>query len=376
MRSFLKRFIGAPKARLTIRPACDFVFLFGSGEEARGQYLRGKLILFEPNGESILGVRLRMTGRILLGDHQADTDESAKWLSKELFFHQWEPFLTEDQISRTCANGRTYEWPFELFIDGNQEESFRGCSRCSLNYRLEASAFSEDNSNSSWDFAPIRIIRCPALSAYELIDPITTHGKWAGKVEYNVSMAHQAIALGGLIPVDAQLAKLEPGVQVVKARFFLREVHSLQDETVPGRLAYEGQRTVMEWPLTIHDTRGQMHSWQQCFDLPRIVRKCSPDLSACMISISHTLYFAVTLMQSNGTVSEYESSIPIILFVSPELPVNGWGIFVQENQNFTSNALDILAEGLHVPPKYCIDEKRTGDYESIPEIAPPPYCEH
>lgn len=124
-------------------------------------------------------------------------------------------------------------------------------------------------------------------------------------------MAHQAIALRGLIPVDAQLAKLEPGVQVTKARFFLREVHSLQDETVPGLMAYEGQRTVMEWPLTIDDTRGQMHSWQQCLDLPRIVRKCSPDLSACMISISHTLQFAVTLTQSNGTASEVTSRNPL-----------------------------------------------------------------
>lgn len=165
-------------------------------------------------------------------------------------------------------------------------------------------AFGEDNSNSSWDFTPIRIIRCPALSAYELIDPITAHGKWAGKVEYNLSMAHQAIALGGLIPVEAQLAKLEPGIQVIEARFFLREVHALQDETVPGLMAYEGQRTVIEWPLTINDTRDQMHTWQQCLDLPRVVRKCSPDLSACMISISHTLHLAVSLMQSTGTVLE------------------------------------------------------------------------
>lgn len=125
-------------------------------------------------------------------------------------------------------------------------------------------------------------------------------------------MAHQAIALGGLIPVEAQLAKLEPGIQVIKARFFLREVHALQDDTVPGLMAYKGQRTVIEWPLTINDTRNQMHTWQQCLDLPRVVRKCSPDLNACMISISHTLHLAVTLMQSNGTVSEVASRNPLL----------------------------------------------------------------
>ncbi|KAH7137075.1 hypothetical protein B0J13DRAFT_640817 [Dactylonectria estremocensis] len=369
MRSFLKRLTGAPKIRVTIRPACDYVFLSGSGEEARGQYLWGKVILFVPNGKSALRVQLKMTGRILLGDHrdhQARADVSNKWISKETFFHQWEPFLTEGETSEESTDGRTYEWPFQLLIDGNQEESFRGCSRCHLNYRLEASAA----------FAPIRIIRCPALSSYDLMDPITAHGNWAGGIKYNLSMGHQAIALGGLIPVEVQLFNLEPGVEVTRARFYLREVHTFHDEAAPGLMAYEAQRTVMEWPLTINNKRDQMRSWQQCLDLPKVVRKCSPNLSTCMISISHTLHLAVTLRQSDGTVSEHETWVPVIMFVSPQLPIDGWGIFVQENQCLANKALHILAEGLHVPPKYCALENKTRCYESTPEGDPPPYCEH
>ncbi|KAF5009353.1 hypothetical protein FDECE_4409 [Fusarium decemcellulare] len=315
-----------------------------------------------------------MTGRILLGDHKEETDDGVKWESGEVLLHQWDPFFLDDQLSQPSADGRTYELPFELFIRGDQEESFRGCNRCGMTYRLEASTIHEDSSDTFQDFVPIQIIRCPPLSAYELMDPTTVQGRWSKKVEFNVSVGYQAIALGGLIPVDAQLTKLEPQVKLVKAKFYLRECHTIRDKLATSVVTYQGQRTVTQWPLDL-DNAGHQWQWQQCLELPKVVRDCSPDFNVCGISISHTLHFETTLLERDGTESEYETAMPISLFVSPELPVNGWGVFARDNEKTTSESMSVLSEGIRIPPKYCNDHVGTEDYGRPPGTPPPVYSE-
>ena len=192
----------------------------------------------------------------------------------------------------------TYEWPFELLIPGDQEESFKGCRLCSIAYRLEASTLETCPSHSDvGTLVPIRIIRSPPISCYELMDPATSHGKWDTKAEYSVSIRHQAITLGGLIPVDVQLATLGPDVEVTNARFYLRESHIVHDPCVKDKISFYMQRKVEEWRLNVDDKSRELQTWQQCLHLPRIVSKCSPDFSIRGINISHTLHFAATLVK-------------------------------------------------------------------------------
>lgn len=48
------------------RPEHDYVFLRGYGDEAVGQYLRGKVTLSVRDGESAKGVQLRLVRQISL----------------------------------------------------------------------------------------------------------------------------------------------------------------------------------------------------------------------------------------------------------------------------------------------------------------------
>ena len=128
------------------------------------------------------------------------------------------------------------------------------------------------------------------------MDPSSVHGKWSTKAEYNVSVRHRAIALGGLIPIDAQI---HASSKIVKARFYLREVHTVDD-------TYEGQRVVTEWPLDVKK-ESELQSWQQCLHLPLAVRSCSPDVKMHGVGISHTLHFEVTMV-TDGVTSEVSST--------------------------------------------------------------------
>lgn len=194
----------------------------------------------------------------------------------------------------------TYEWPFELFIPGSWDETFRGCRNCSVGYRLEATTSTQHSKKDIFAFAPIRIIRSPTLSSYELLDPATTHGKWGANAEYNLSLRHQAIAVGGLIPVDVELGMLEPGVEVKKARCFLQETHIVHDECSADVAAFYGDRLVEEWRLDIPDEDQQVYTWEQCLPLPRIVSRCSPDFSIRGMTISHSFHFRATLSKSGA----------------------------------------------------------------------------
>lgn len=211
--------------------------------------------------------------------------------------HEWDSFLVEGQPSELSRSVRVYEWPFEVFIQGHPEESFRGCPRCSNTYRLDVFTIHQDSSQTLQDFIPIRIIRLPSLSAYELMDPVTEQGKWLGKIEHSVSLGHKAIALGGLIPIHADLAKIEDGVQVTRAKFCLYEHHKTLDD---GVASYEGRRLVEEWALDLSHKDEQVQTWEQCLRLPKVVRKCSPDLDVCGVAISHTMHFAVTLKEGDN----------------------------------------------------------------------------
>lgn len=211
---------------------------------------------------------------------------------------------------QASAYGNTYEWPFELFISGSQRESFRGCSRCALTYRLEASTINDTPQDDFQIFTPICIIRCPPVSCYELMDPVYAQGKWSGSVEYHVSLRHQAIALGGLVPVEARLAILEPGVVVTATRFYLSENHTIHDESDTQRLTFDGVRIVTDWPLILDNTSSTKYAWQQCLQLPRYVRKCSHSFKVGGIMTSHTLHFAATIRGGDGAESEVCCSQP------------------------------------------------------------------
>lgn len=61
-----------------------------------------------------------------------------------------------------------------------------------------------------------------------------------------------------------------------------------------------------------------------------------------------------------------------MLFVSPELPINGWGAFVQEKGQTTKGALESLSGGIQAPPRYCKVDEGERQYEIIVD-APPAY---
>jgi hypothetical protein len=87
--------------------------------------------------------------------------------------------------------------------------------------------------------------------------------------------------------------------------------------------------------------------------------------------------YGLTLLsvEKKTNIGQDDVSVPIYLFISPELPVNGWGIFVRQNDITSKDVKDRLAEGLRVPPRYCREDFGVEGYAMPVGTPPPAYSE-
>lgn len=86
------------------------------------------------------------------------------------------------------------------------------------------------------------------------------------------------------------------------------------------------------------------------------------------VSNSHHVRFIAHSLQE-------EVSIPIYLFVSSDLPINGWGIFVRDEATPTEKIKGMLAEGIRIPPEYRKVDVEITDYGTPQGTPPPAYSE-
>ncbi|KAF5005113.1 hypothetical protein FDECE_8433 [Fusarium decemcellulare] len=315
MRSFLAKLTGANHARVTIRPDRDFVFLSGSGPEARGGYVQGIAELSVPGDQHVDGIQLEMTGTIAIRAHEFDTTDSGSWHKSTIFSHQWNPLTLDTALDPSGGAQdsyfRHYKWPFELHLPGSIAETVRGCNQCDISYRLEACVIVNGSPIDQRDFVPVHVIRKLTISEFEMMDAWTVEGTWAKSVEYQFSIGHQAIALGTYIPVELIVNKTNPGVKLAKIEFVLREVHKIKEQVSPNIPEFEGERESMRWEMPPLAEACPAHNLKYELSLPSLLKKCSPDCDTHGIVMKHLLRLDVSLLHPHGLITEASHSTEI-----------------------------------------------------------------
>ncbi|OBR16334.1 CreD [Colletotrichum higginsianum IMI 349063] len=337
----------------------DFVILRGPPEEATEQPLQGTVRLRLPAGHKVLGVRLCMNGFLRHTEHDADSSTPDSYRTISVFEQESPPFLIDHGhriVSEDEPDLETFEWPFVLIVPGDVPETFQGCGRCSITYRLGATTIRNSSSASPpQTYRTIRINRALSNSAFTLMDPVTIEGTWSDTLRYSVSIAHRAVALGTTIPLEMSVTALKEGVEVLRARCRLSESH----EVTGGRhrlAAFTGDRQVAEWAISIQSRdRKEDHQVQkmtQNLPLPKEPKRCSPDVAALGIQTSHVLHVDVTVRQPEGRTSSYRVTLPVILFISPQLPIDGSETFVWPEDMTGTNDVTLQNGVLDIPPIY------------------------
>ncbi|TLD28689.1 hypothetical protein PspLS_03205 [Pyricularia sp. CBS 133598] len=351
-----------------IRLENDFLVFRGNEHEAASQLLKGVLAVCVPGPTKIEDIHLRLIGTLRLS--WADTKATPSGISiqkfektTEILSHRWPSFIGTPGKSMILDKGN-YEFPFELMLPGNTSESVEGLKEASITYRLKATIARGKLAYDHHAYKHIRMIRTLDASALEFLHAMSVENIWPNKVEYSIVVPRKAVVFGSAIPFESRFTPLLKGLEIGDVTIRLIEACEILATSATGVpiKEHKKEREVTSWVLPV--TRDE--HWQDVIentgqegwvltadlDLPRKLGKCVQDVNTHGIKTRHKLKIVVALQNPDGHISELRATLPVTIFISPNIPLDEEGNLAQPVQQNSSSQ------------------------ESTSQIAPPGYGEH
>jgi hypothetical protein len=256
-----------------------------------------------------------------------------------------------------------YEWPFELMLGGDTTESVEGMREASIRYKLKATIARGKLVHDVHAYKQLRIIRTLQDSALDLIHAMSIEHIWPNKIDYSIVAPQKAVVFGSCVPLEMRFSPLLKGIEATKINIKLVEVLELVLQSSAGVREHRNERNIDSWviPVTreehwqnvIQDTG--MEGWEgqegwvvnTSLGLPKKLTKCLQDVNTKGIKIRHKLKIAVVLNNPDGHVSELRVTLPVSLFISPNMPLDEEGNIIRQQPNEAARALTTAA-----PPAY------------------------
>ncbi|KAL2018274.1 hypothetical protein VTK56DRAFT_1028 [Thermocarpiscus australiensis] len=359
-----------------IRLENDFIVFRGDDHEASGQLLKGTVVLCLSAPLKIDNVHLKLTGTVHYGWTDAKmtaTGISTHKVDKTMQFydHRWRPFVGTGSADHSPdgsahhSKGLTlppgnYEWPFQLMLDGNTTESIEGMREASIIYRLKATVARGKLSHDLHAYKRLRIIRTLDPSALEFIHAMSVENIWPNKIEYSIVVPQKAVVFGSYIPLEMRFTPLLKGLELGDIRITLVETHDiiLHSQSGPTVKEHKKEREIDAWTISvtrdeywkdmIEDTGQEGWVVNKSLNLPKKLSRCLQDVNAKGIRVRHKLKLVVALMNPDGHISELRATLPVSIFISPNMPLDEEGNLVRQLPNAPSPTDAVPA----APPSY------------------------
>ncbi|CZS92787.1 probable ROD1-O-dinitrobenzene,calcium and zinc resistance protein [Rhynchosporium agropyri] len=369
MPSFFGAVTGKSSATLfEIRLDNEVIVIRGSENEASSQLLKGVVVLCLPAALKIEDVHLRMTGQLRVAwtdQRSTPAGVSNNRLDKttEIFNHKWPPFVgggAPGSNSKGCIlPSGNYEWPFEIVIPGSFAESVEGLQESHIKYRLKATVARGKLAYDLHSFKPVRIIRTLDPSALELAHAMTVENIWPNKIEYQIIIPTKAIVFGSAIDIEMKFTSLLKGLKIGKINCQLLEVQELSLPATSQHMErnHKSTRDVKQWKVDLEEDNYQDminedgqdgYVMSKRLPLPKTLKDCVQDVDVHGIKIRHKVKFNIALHNPDGHISELRATLPVTIFISPNMPLNEDGQLVDQTPMSTQSR-DM---GQHAPPLY------------------------
>ncbi|ATZ56425.1 hypothetical protein BCIN_13g02620 [Botrytis cinerea B05.10] len=348
----------------------EIIVLRGGENEASSQLLKGSVVLCLPAALKVEDVHLRMTGQLKVGwndQRVTPTGISNNRVDRttEIFSHRWAPFVGGGGPGSSSKGlllpAGNYEWPFELVIPGSMSESVEGLNDSHIIYKLKATVARGKLAYDLHAWKPVRIVRTLDPSALELAHAMTVENIWPNKIEYQLVIPQKAIVFGTSITIEMRFTSLLKGLKIGKIKCHLIEV---QEFVLPGTSTtsdryWKNSRDVDAWTFELNeeehyqdmlDDSGQDgFKMTEYMPLPKRLSRCVQDVDVHGIKIRHKVKFNIALHNPDGHISELRATLPVTIFISPNMPLTAEGALV--DQTPTSNAQSTSVSA-HAPPLY------------------------
>ncbi|KAF1739418.1 HECT-type ubiquitin ligase-interacting protein creD [Beauveria bassiana] len=329
-----------------IRLDQDFIVFRGNDHESAGQLLKGVVVLCLSQPLRIEDIHLRLTGthRVSWADPRSSTPAVAgQKVDKTTLIldHRWAPFVGTHGKSMTLPAGN-YEYPFDFTLPGDTSESVEGIPEASITYRLKATVSRSKLAYDLHAYKHLRIIRTLEAGALEFLHAMSVENIWPNKLEYSVVIPQKAVVFGGVVDMEMRFTPLLKGLELgeVTAKMIETRECVIQGSTGINIREHKTERDVATWKFQVtredhwHDmieeTGQEGWALTKQLSLPKKLRQCIQDLNHHGIKVRHKIKLTVALKNPDGHISELRATLPVSIFISPNIPFNEQGDMVNQ----------------------------------------------
>ncbi|KAM7191601.1 putative HECT-type ubiquitin ligase-interacting protein cred [Rhypophila sp. PSN 637] len=362
MPSFPKFSFSSAVSFFDIRLDNDFIVFRGSEHESSGQLLRGTVVLCTKSPFKVENISLSLTGclRLCWDDQRINsTGLTHRKIDRTTNVHTftWPSLIdlpvrgspsihstsnsTNHPRSTTLEAGN-YEYPFELEIPGTWTESIEGLPQAKFSYKLKATIFRGRLSHDLHAEKRFRVIRTLNPAALEVLHAMSVENIWPNKVEYSITVPQKAIVFGTSIPLETRFTPLLKGLEMGDVTVKLVESQDIILQSGQGHnlREFRKEKEVNSWTIPmnrdehwqemIEDTGQEGWVMKSSLNLPQKLGQCIQDVNAQGIKIRHKLKIVVALKNPDGHISELRATLPVSIFISPNMPLDEQGKLVRQ----------------------------------------------
>ncbi|CCH60986.1 hypothetical protein TBLA_0D04910 [Henningerozyma blattae CBS 6284] len=245
-------------------------------------------------------------------------------------------FTSMNKTSIIKLQKGNYEFPFSYILPGSSFESVNGLPNASINYTLQTIIERGKYSTDLLLNKDIKVIRTLTTDAVELSETVSVNNNWPGKIDYSISVPTKAIAIGSVSSLSIGLVPLVKHLRLGPIKVILLEQYQYSNNS--GEII-TNDRKVLKFKLK--DPLGHIEMAKQSeetgldpfifqskwevttnFQVPSSLSRCTQDCTIKKyIKVRHKLKFVISMINEDGHISQLKASLPIVLYISPLIPL-------------------------------------------------------
>lgn len=227
-------------------------------------------------------------------------------------------------------------------LPGDTAESLEGIPEASITYRLKATVGRGKLAYDLHSYKHLRVIRTLEPGALEFLHAMSVENIWPNKIDYSIVIPQKAVVFGGVIDMEMRFSPLLKGLELGDITANMVEI---RETCIQGASGYSGrehrvERDVATWKFSvsreetwqdlIEDTGQEGWTMTKKLNLPRKLRQCVQDFNLHGIKIRHKIKLTVALRNPDGHISELRATLPVSIFISPNIPLDEQGNLMEQ----------------------------------------------
>lgn len=229
--------------------------------------------------------------------------------------------LSKHSSSVIHLSAGTHKFPFEMIIPGDVKESIEGNESAQLIHWLVVTVERGRFQHNLVSRKHIHLVRTLGIDTFDVAYTVSIDNTWPKKCEYNIHIPSKAVAIGSTVEVGFNIIPLAKGLQLGPMRILLKQFTTLH---IPGLKPISEEKNVvsMDYTVSLADDAENVWVFSKLLPVPPSLTHCT---QTCQVKpylkISHKLFVYLSLANYDGHVSELRASLPVFIYISPQIPV-------------------------------------------------------